>query len=154
MATKWGDIATGVSNLKSQVEASYATIKTASESNTQYIDIDSYAALADMSIMVSSVSIAVEGLAIATEGLSVLTHDSTLDVSTDSILALSADIGIMADRILEMADLILAMADNIGLTADQIIATQTLQSTNYASTLAMVESTQQISISIIALNSL
>ena len=154
MTTKWGDIATDVNNLKSQVETTYAAIKTASESNTQYVDVNSYAKLADMSIMVSSVSIAVEGLSIATQGLSVFTSDSTLDASMDSILKLSTDIGIMANRILEMADLILAMADNIGLTADQIIATQTLQSTNYASTLAMVESTQQISISIIALNSL
>lgn len=154
MASKWGDIATDVNNLKSQVETTYAAIKTASESNTQYVDANSYAKLADMSIMVSSVSIAVEGLSIATQGLSVFTRDSTLDASMDSILKLSADIGIMANRILEMADLILAMADNIGLTADQIMAAQTLQSTNYVSTLAMVESTQQMSISIIALNSL
>lgn len=154
MASKWGEIATDVNNLKSQVETTYAAIKTASESNTQYVDVNSYAKLADMSIMVSSVSIAVEGLSITTQGLSVVTLDSTLDASMDSILKLSADIGIMANRILEMADLILAMADNIGLTADQIMAAQTLQSTNYVSTLAMVESTQQISISIIALNSL
>lgn len=154
MANKWADIATDVSSLKSQVETTYATIKAASESNTQYVDADSYAALADMSIMVSSVSIAVEGLSIATQGLSVITRNSTLDASMDSILTLSADIGVMANRILEMADLILAMADNIGLTADQIIAAQMLQSTNYASTLAMVESTQQIAISIIAVNSL
>lgn len=154
MASKWGEIATDVNNLKSQVETTYAAIKTASESNTQYVDVNSYAKLVDMSIMVSSVSIAVEGLSIATQGLFVVTLDSTLDASMDSILKLSADIGIMANRILEMADLILAMADNIGLTADQIMAAQTLQSTNYVSTLAMVESTQQISISIIALNSL
>lgn len=154
MASKWGEIATDVNNLKSQVETTYAAIKTASESNTQYVDVNSYAKLVDMSIMVSSVSIAVEGLSIATQGLSVVTLDSTLDASMDSILKLSADIGIMANRILEMADLILAMADNMGLTADQIMAAQTLQSTNYVSTLAMVESTQQISISIIALNSL
>ena len=154
MANKWADIATDVNNLKSQVESTYAMIKSASQSNTQYVDTDSYTALADMSIMVSSVSIAVEGLSIATQGLSVITRDSTLDASMQSILTLSTDIGTMANRILEMADLILAMADNIGLTADQIIAAQTLQNTNYASTLAMVESTQQIAISIIAINSL
>jgi len=154
MANKWSDIATDVEGLKAQVDATYAIIKTASESNTQYVDIDSYAALADMSIMVSSMSIAVEGLMLGTEGLSIFTRDSTLDASMDSVLAVSADIGTMANRILEMADLILAMADNIGLTADQILAAQALQSTNYASTLIMVESTQQMAISIIAVNSL
>ena len=154
MANQWADIATDVDSLKAQVEATHAAITAASESNTVYVDAGSYAALAEMSIMVSSVSIAAEGLAIATEGMSVLTRDSTLDASMGSILKLSTDIGTMANRILEMSDLILAMSDNIGLTADQIIATQTLQSTNYAATLASVETTQQVAISIIAINSL
>ena len=71
-----------------------------------------------------------------------------------AMLRQADDIGTMADRILEMADLILVMADNIGLTADQIIATQQLQSTNYAATLTSVEATQGIAISIITVNSL
>lgn len=154
MARQWADIATDIDALKAQVETSYADIKNASEGNTVYADVDSYTALADMSIMMSSVAIATQGLALATEGLSYTTSDSTLDGSMGSILQLSADIGVMADRILEMGDLILAMSDNIGLAADQIIATQTLQSTNYAATLGSVEATQSIAISIIAFNSL
>lgn len=154
MASQWASIATDADALMAQVKATHAAITSAAETNTVYVDADSYAALIDMSIMMSSVAIASQGLALATEGLSPTTGDITLTDSMGSILQLSSDIGVMADRILEMADLILAMADNIGLTANQIIATQQLQSTNYAATLASVEVTQQIAISIIAVNSL
>ncbi len=154
MARKWSEYATDVESLKQQIEVTHADLKAAAELNTVYVDVDSYAALADMSIMVNSVAVAAQGLALATEGLSPITGDATLSDSMGSVLQLSSDIGIMADRIPEMADLILAMADNIGLTADQVLATQQLQSTNYAATLASVEATQSIAISIIAINSL
>ena len=154
MAREWAEIATDIDVLKAQIETTHASIAAAAKTNTIYVDTESYSTLADMSIMVSSIAIATQGLALATEGLSPTTSDLRLDDSMGSILQLSADIGVMADRILEMADLILAMADNIGLTADQIIATQQLQSTNYATTLASVEATQSIAISIIAVNSL
>ena len=154
MAWQWDNIATDIGSLKAQIEATHAAIKTASEDNTIYADADSFAALADMSIMMSSVAIATQGLALATEALSFTTSDSRLEPSMDSILKLSSDIGLMADRILEMGDLILAMSDNIGLTADQIIAAQVIQNTNYAATLASVEATQSTAISIIAIQSL
>jgi len=154
MASQWSDIATDINSLKAQIETTHDAIKLAAASNTVYVDTNSYAALADMGIMVSSVSIAVQGLALATEGLSPLTGNVTLSDSMGSILQLSADIGVMADRILEMGNLILAMADNIGLTADQIIATQQLQNANYAATLASVQATQEIAIGIITVNSL
>lgn len=154
MARKWADLATETDALMAQVKATHETITAASESNTVTIDADSYTALVDMSIMVNAIGTATQGLALVTESLSPFTRDATLSDSMVSVLQLTADIGVMADRILEMADLILAMADNIGLTADQIIATQQLQSTNYAATLASVEATQEIAISIIAVNSL
>ena len=115
---------------------------------------ESFTALADMSIMVNSIGVAMQGLALATESISPFTRDSTLHASMESILQMSADIGVMANRILEMADLILAMADNIGLTADQIVASQQLQSTNYAATLASVDAIQSIAVIIITTNSL
>lgn len=154
MARKWNEYATDVESLKQQVETTYAALKAAAEVNTVYVDVGSYAKLADLSIMVNSVAIASQGLALATQGMSPVTSDATLRDSMGSVLQLSSDIGIMADRILEMADLILAMSDNIGLTADQVLATQQLQSTNYAATLTSVEATQTIAISIIAVNSL
>lgn len=60
-----------------------------------------------------------------------------------AMLRLSADIGSMADRILEMADRILVMADNIGLMADRILATQQLQNANIALTQGSLLVTQQ-----------
>lgn len=154
MASQWASIATDVDSLKNQIEATHQAITIDADANTMYADVDSYTALADMSIMVSSIGIAMQGLALATEGLSPVTGDVTLSDSMGSILQLSTDIGVMADRILEMGDLILAMSDNIGMTADQIIATQQLQNTNYTATLASVEATQDIAITIIAVNSL
>ena len=154
MANQWAAIATDADGLKTQVAATHEAITAAAKANTLYVDVNSYTALADMGIMVSSMTTAMQGLMLATEGLSSATDPSTLDASMNSVLQLSADIGVMADRILEMADLILAMSDNIGLTADQIIATQQLQSTNYAATLASVEIMQAAAISIIAVNSL
>ena len=154
MAREWSEIVTDSEALLAQVKTTYAEIKSASESNTLYIDIDSYTALADMSIMVNSIGIATQGLALASQGLSPVTSDSTLTASMQSILQMSSDISVMANRILEMADLILAMADNIGLTADQIIATQQLQSLNYAATLASVTATQEVAVAVIAANSL
>jgi len=154
MSTAWASLATDVESLLAQITTTHEMISAAAATNTIYLDVDSYTALADMSIMVNAISVAMEGLALATEGLSPITRDITLSDSMNSILQLSTDIGVMANRILEMADLILAMADNIGLTSDQIIATQQLQTTNYAATLASVETTQEIAISIIAVNSL
>jgi hypothetical protein len=62
--------------------------------------------------------------------LSSFTSLSTLESSLTSMLRLSDDIGVMADRILEMADQILIMADNIGIMADRILATQVIQGDN------------------------
>ena len=62
--------------------------------------------------------------------LSSVTTSTTLDASLTSMLRLSDDIGVMADRILEMSDQILIMADNIGLMADRILATQIIQGDN------------------------
>ncbi|MEN8205983.1 MAG: hypothetical protein ABFS24_08220 [Pseudomonadota bacterium] len=152
MANQWGSLASDVDGLRMQVDTLYQTISADARSNTTVIDPGSYATLAEMSIMVSSIGIAMQGLALATEGLQSVTRDSTLDLSMDGVLSISADIGVMADRILEMADLILAMADNIGLVADQIIATQQLQSANYAASLSSIEATQTIAIGIIVAN--
>jgi len=65
-----------------------------------------------------------------------------IQAAIDTMLALSDDIGVMADRILEMADLILVMADNIGLMADRILLTQQIQSTNLLLTQSFILNTQ------------
>jgi hypothetical protein len=59
-----------------------------------------------------------------------------------AMLRLSADIGKMADRILDMANRILVMADNIGAMADRILITQQLQNSNLALIQAAMLTTQ------------
>jgi hypothetical protein len=71
------------------------------------------------------------------------TLNSNLAATYATILALSDDIGEMADRILVMADKILIMADNIGEMADRILVTQQIQSANYALTLDAILQTQE-----------
>lgn len=154
MADEWLAIATDVNLLKVLVETSYTNIKNASVTSTQYVDVNTLNLLSDMSVMVSAVSLATNNLSADTQTLSSTTTSANLSDSVNSMLQISTDIGVMADRILEMADLILVMADNIGLAANEIVATQQTQSTNYASALQTVEATQSIIISIIAANSL
>lgn len=72
-----------------------------------------------------------------------MTFFSTLQSSMTTMLRLSDDIGVMANRILEMADKILAMADNIGAMADRILATQVIQNTNIKLIVDAILQTQQ-----------
>jgi len=87
---------------------------------------------------------------VAINGLAPITSTPTLSDSMGSMLRLSYDIGVMADRILEMADVILAMADNIGLTADQILLIQQQQNVNVAATQASILASQEIMIALAA----
>jgi hypothetical protein len=154
LANRWSSMARDVDALRTQIEALFDSITATARSSSIIVDTESYTSLADLSTMVSSIAIAMQGKALVTEAMQSVVRDSTLDLSMDGVLQMSADIGVMADRILEMADLILAMADNIGLAADQILATQQLQSANYTATLASIEATQSIAIGIIATNGL
>ena len=80
-----------------------------------------------------------------------MTFFSTLQSSMTTMLRLSDDIGVMANRILEMADKILAMADNIGAMADRILATQVIQNTNIKLIVDSTLQTQQNTILLISL---
>ncbi|MFW2374303.1 MAG: hypothetical protein ACN4GM_14350 [Gammaproteobacteria bacterium] len=142
--------ATDVSNLKDQFINMDEAISLDAASNTFYINQQSIETLADMSLMLNSLAIVLEGYALASEGLATLISEPSLTSAMQSMLQMSADIGIMANRILEMADLMLAMADNIGVAADNIIATQQLQNINIAATQATILSGQTIAIGIIA----
>lgn len=152
MASKLSIVTTDVATLKNQIIASDDAISLAAASNTLTINQESLTTLADMTLMVSSLSIVLEAYAHAIEGLAPITSDPSLASAIDSMLQLSADIGLMANRILEMSDLILAMADNIGLAATHIVATQELQNLNIAATQAAILSAQTTAIGIIAAN--
>ena len=68
---------------------------------------------------------------------------TSLTATYATILRLSDDIGVMADRIGEMADRILIMADKIGEMADRILVTQQIQSANYALAVEAILQTQR-----------
>jgi len=99
--------------------------------------------------MLTSLASAMNVYVLAIDSLKTITSSTTLSASLKSMLQISADIGLMANRILEMGDLTLAMADNIGMTADQILATQQLQNINVATTQASILAAQNVAIGII-----
>jgi len=122
--------------------------------NTMTISADALIQLGNMSLMLTSLATAIDGYVIAIEGIQSTTSDRNLTASLQSMLQLSADIGVMANRILEMADLILVMADNIGLQADQILLTQSAMNVNVASTQAAILGAQEMVIGLIVVRSL
>ncbi len=147
-------VAVDVRSFLNQLNSGFDTIVLQSATSTMYVNGSSLTSLANMSIMLTSLATAVDGYVIAINGLQAITSAPTLSASLTSMLQLSADIGVMANRILEMGDVILAMADNIGLVADQIILTQELQGVNVATTQTSVLAAQEMAIGIIVARSL
>jgi hypothetical protein len=142
-------VADDVASFREQVTALSNAIKSDAANGTLYIDGTSMMQLYDMSIMLTFIATAVDGYVIAIQGLEPSTSTPTLKESLNSMLQLSADIGIMADRIGEMGDTILLMSDNIGMVADTFITTQQFQSANLFATQNSVLAAQQMAIAII-----
>ncbi len=109
---------------------------------------------AALALSLTALGTAVDGYVIAIDGLKATTSDPTLYASLKSMLTLSADIGLMADRMLEMGDQILLMSDNIGLQADQILVTQQAMNVNVAATQTSILGAQTLAVSTIAARSL
>ncbi len=143
------DAAADVKDFKDQVMAMTAGLQAASLSSTMMVDDSTLLAMTNMSIMASSVATVLDGYNLALESMVGALSDLNLSASLASMLEMSADIGVMANSILEMADLILVMADNIGLVADQIILTQQLQSSYMAISQASILATQEMAITLI-----
>ncbi|UFS61624.1 hypothetical protein LOH54_08100 [Sulfurimonas sp. HSL-3221] len=133
-----------------EVESVYSDITANSVHNSFYVSADTLVDLGSLAVMLRSLSTAVDGYVVAISGMESMTSDPTLYASLKSMLQLSADIGVMANRILEEADLILAMADNIGLQADQIVSTQQSMNMNIAVVQASILAAQQMTIALFA----
>lgn len=133
-----GTMSTSVRGYVSSVEQVQA--KLTAPVHPTSLDLDNLARLSAL-----SVDMAVKARLLATQMRSVQGMYDLFEIRSglSAMLRLSADIGTMANRILEMADRILVMADNIGTMADRILATQRLQSTNIAATQAALLATQQ-----------
>ena len=147
-------VAADVKAFLNDVSLTNEAISLDAASNTMYLSADALIQLSNMSLMLTSLATAVDGYVVAIGGLEALTSDRNLTASLQSMLQLSADIGVMANRILEMADLILVMADNIGLQADQILLTQQAMNVNVATTQTAILAAQEMSIGLIAARSL
>ncbi len=94
--------------------------------STMSLDNDLLTSLQELSSTMAAVSQGTMGLSSQLAAIA----GSGMGSSFSSMLRLSDNIGVMANRILEMADKILLMADNIGLMADRILETQVIQNNN------------------------
>ena len=150
MSTALAGISGDADAYMASVVATDNLISGVTQTSTLYINADALTSFVNLSIMTTSLGTALQGYAVAINGLAPITSTPTLSDSMGSMLRLSYDIGVMADRILEMADVILAMADNIGLTADQILLIQQQQNVNVAATQASILASQEIMIALAA----
>ena len=149
MKTQLSTVATDVHAYLDKVKAAQGTMVADAGTSTTYVNTTPLLNLGNLSTMLTSLGSALNGYALAIDSLKSMTSSTTLSASLKSMLQMSADIGLMANRILEMGDLTLAMADNIGMTADQILATQQLQSVNVATTQTAILGAQELAIAII-----
>lgn len=147
-------VATDVRTFLDQVKAVNGTIEADGGNMTLVQTADALTKLTSTAAMLNGLSTALNGYVVALGGVQAITSSTRLKPSLKSMLQLSADIGGMANRILEMADQILAMADNIGMQADQILATQTAMNGSVATTQYSILNAQTAVIGIIVARSL
>lgn len=124
-AARLTDIETALNDCSTNILALYDTVLGAAGS-TMSLDDNLLVSLQDLSKTMAALSQGTMGLSAQLAAIA----GTGMESSFYTILRLSDDIGIMADRILEMADKILLMADNIGLMADRILETQVIQNNN------------------------
>lgn len=147
-------VATDVRTFLDQVKAVNGTVEQDGATLTLTQSADALAKLTSTAAMLSGLSTALDGYVVALGGVQAVTSSTRLEPSLKSMLQLSADIGGMADRILEMADQILAMADNIGMQADQILATQAAMNGSVATTQSSILNAQTAVVGIIVARNL
>jgi len=127
----------------------YTWMSTESQSASHYISGDTLTMLGDLSTINKTLAAALETYAATINQIAGLTQTPILSDATASMLRLTADIGLMSDRIMEMTDKIIVMADNIGLMSDRIVETQELQQTNIELTENSLLTAQNVTITVI-----
>jgi len=131
------------------VEDLYTWMSETSKVASHYINGDTLTYLGDLSTIYVRLASAIELYSGVVNQLAPLTDTPIISDATAAMLRLTADIGIMAGRMLEMSDKIIVMADNIGLMADKIVATQELQQTNIELTKNSLLTAQTVTITVI-----
>lgn len=130
MASQLSSLETSVQTYLDSVGDLYKTVAASTDNTTMSLTGDMLVPLQTLATITASLSQGLMNLSGQMVNLAPYTALTTLEASLASMLRLSDDIGVMADRILEMGDKILIMADNIGIMADRILATQVIQSDN------------------------
>ncbi len=150
MDTQLATLETSTESYLNEVGAVFKAIAGAVGTSTFSVTSDMLNALQNLATIQASLGSGLLELSNVIANLSAGTSLAVLESSFATMLRLSDDIGVMADRILEMADKILIMADNIGIMADRIIATQVIQSVNLQVVVDAILQTQQNTILLIA----
>ena len=130
MATQLTSLENSVQTYLNSVGDLYKTVSASTDNTTMSLTNEMLVPLQTLGTITASLTQSLMALSGQMVVLAPATTLTTLDASLSSMLRLSDDIGVMADRILEMSDQILIMADNIGIMADRILATQVIQSDN------------------------
>jgi hypothetical protein len=130
MASQLANLENSVQVYLDSVGSVYRNVAASVNNTTMSLTDDMLVPLQTLAAISASLAQSSAALMNQMVALAPVTSLTTLSASLDSMLRLSSDIGVMADRILEMADMILIMADNIGIMADRILATQVIQGDN------------------------
>ncbi len=149
MAQELERLEASTSLLVSGVVDLYTWMSVSSQGASHYIDGDTLTSLGDLSNIYTTLAFSLETYAATVNNLAPLTDTAILSDATASMLRLSADISVMAGRMMEMVNKIIVMADNIGLMADNIIATQELQQANIELTESSLLTAQSVTITTI-----
>lgn len=149
MALELERLEASTSLLASGVVDIYTWMSVSSQGASHYIDGDTLTSLGDLTNIYTTLAFSLETYAATVNNLAPLTDTAILSDATASMLCLSADISVMAGRMMEMVDKIIVMADNIGLMADNIVATQELQQANIELTESSLLTAQSVTITTI-----
>ncbi len=150
MNTQLALVAASVSTYLNSVIVLYTQMSSDSAVASFYINGDTLTYLGDLSSINLALARALESYAAVINSLAPLTSTPVLSDATASMLALTRDIGAMANRIVEMGDKIIIMADNVGTMSGRIVDTQTLQQGNITLTQSSLISAQTTTLSVIA----
>jgi hypothetical protein len=149
MASQLYMLETSAALLVASTNSLYALLEQNSTNLSHYINGDTLTMMGDLSGMNSALASALDTYAQQINTLAPLTNTVVLRDATDSMLRLTADIGVMSGRIMEMVDKIIVMADNIGVMSDRIVETEQIQQTNLVLTQNSLLSAQSVTINVI-----
>lgn len=150
MAFDLGILQAEAATYLAQLNILYGQIVSDSSFASQYTNADTLTLAGDLTTIHRALALSIDGFADDVNSLAPFASTPILSDATASMLALSRDIGIMSDRIMEMVDRIVVMTDNIGEMSQRIVDTQNLQQTNAEFTQASLLTASNTTVNVIA----